>query len=768
MPSVWLGVINLFYTILRYTMRKRFVFVVSIMLLFSVSVKAQISQGGSPLSFQKRIHHSEVPVKLLPEVNVRALLAEDEINKGKDVPFRFGTDIDVYYNLMNSGVWEEFDNGDRVWRLQIESKDAYSLNFICNQFFIPEGASFFVYSSDKSIVRGAYTSKNNNAYYSFANAPIASSSIVLEYFEPLSVKGQGRININKVIHGYRDTFAKRGPFGTSGSCNINVNCPLGDDWQVEKSSVAIIVTANNSAVCTGTIVNNTAEDAKPYFLTANHCTQGANPANWIFIFNHESATCVGNTGPVDQSINGASIVATDSPSDFALLLLNNDVPAEYNVFFAGWNRADSPSDSTVCIHHPSGDLKKISKDRHPVVSSSYSNTPNTHWEVSNWEFGTTEGGSSGSALFDFNKRIIGQLHGGQASCSNNSWDKYGKLAYSWTNNNNANANKRLKDWLDPTNSGAVTLDGKYFNTPDYDLDMALTAVTSPMLSNCTDVINPIVKIRNSGENTVTSVRIYYKINDYLQHYDWTGSLAFGGNATVELPGVQLEAGNHQFLAFLSSPNNGVDENTSNDTIAFSFTTEIGMPLKISVLTDNRPEETSWVVKKADGTVVHANPTLSAQTTYVEDLCLDNGCYDFVIYDTGNNGLNGLFGFLYIGNFSVVLNGQTIAQSPVNGNFGAKDSIRFCFNDVSVKNIETANSLFIYPNPTTDYLNIEMIGNQVGSCMVSVFDVRGRLIVKETMMANSKRLNVANLEAGVYVVVVNTGNSVVRKQFVKQK
>lgn len=741
--------------------------VASVVLTFSI--KAQINEGGSPISFNKFNLQSEIPVKILPAINVQSLLAEDEQNHGKAVPFRFGKDIDVYYNLMNSGIWETLDNGDRLWRLKIESLNAYSLNFICNQFFIPEGASLFVYSADKSIVRGAFTSENNNAQYRFANAPIASSSIVLEYLEPASVEGQGRINISKVIHGYRDTFAKnRGPFGTSGSCNINVNCPLGDDWQNEKTGVAIIVTSNNSAVCSGTIVNNTAEDAKPYFLTANHCTQSANLGDWIFIFNHESEECIGTSGPVDQSINGAELVATDSPSDFALLLLNDDIPAEYNVFFCGWSNADVPADSTVGIHHPSGDLKKISKDIHPSVSSSYGNTPNTHWEVSNWEFGTTEGGSSGSALFNFDGHIVGQLHGGQASCTNNSYDRYGKIAYSWTNNDNASPNKRLKDWLDPTNSGVTTWDGKYFNTPDFELDMALTSVTSPQAFNCNNVVNPVVKIRNKGETAVTSVRIYYKINDYLQFIDWTGNLDFGGNATVNLPGLEIEAGNHEFKAFLSSPNNGVDQNLSNDTLGFPFVTEIGAPLKISVLTDNNPTETSWVLKKEDGTIIHSNPTLEANTHYAEDLCFENGCYDFVIYDTGNNGLNGLFGYFYVGEFSLTLNGEQIAQSPSGSNFGAKDSTRFCITGASVDNISSSAQLFVYPNPANDYINVKMIGNYK-QLIVSVYDIRGSLVQKEVVLSEeSNRINIASYQPGVYVLVVNTRDGVFRKQFIKLK
>jgi hypothetical protein len=103
----------------------------------------------------------------------------------------------------------------------------------------------------------------------------------------------------------------------------------------------------------------------------------------------------------------------------------------------------------------------------PLESSKYyekiDSFPNhTHWEVPSWDKGTTEGGSSGSGLFNPFQQLIGQLEGGYALCegsqSNGEGDWYGKFSYSWTNNDRSDSN-RLDYWLDPLNTGAETLNG---------------------------------------------------------------------------------------------------------------------------------------------------------------------------------------------------------------------------------------------------------------------------------------------------------------------
>lgn len=74
--------------------------------------------------------------------------------------------------------------------------------------------------------------------------------------------------------------------------------------------------------------------------------------------------------------------------------------------------------------------------------------------------GCTEGGSSGSPLFNASGNIIGDLSNGSSACDYLSGtDNYGKFSYSWTNNNNSNASKKLQPWLDPDNTGTKVLYG---------------------------------------------------------------------------------------------------------------------------------------------------------------------------------------------------------------------------------------------------------------------------------------------------------------------
>lgn len=61
-------------------------------------------------------------------------------------------------------------------------------------------------------------------------------------------------------------------YGQSGPCQVNINCPEGQNWQDEKKRIAMILVSGYQ-ICTGSLVNNTEMDFKPYFLTADHCIE---------------------------------------------------------------------------------------------------------------------------------------------------------------------------------------------------------------------------------------------------------------------------------------------------------------------------------------------------------------------------------------------------------------------------------------------------------------------------------------------------------------
>ena len=435
--------------------------IATFLLLTANFAVAQVSKGGTPLSFLRTVK-SSIQAVSMSKVDVPSLIAEDEIESAKGIPLRFGAPFEVDYNMNNSGTWETLGDSSRIWRLRIESIGAYSINLVYRNFWMPPGAKFYIYNEDQSMVIGAFTEDNNKEYEKFATGPVKGDITILEYWEPAGTEVQGVIAIERVVHAYRNLFDRyllkdTESFGSSGSCNNNVNCPEGADWQDEKRAVAMILTSGGFRLCTGALVNNVREDFIPYFLTANHCLGGQE--TWVFMFNYESPNCTNIDGPTWMTVSGSTLRATNSYSDFALLELTEMPPDSYSVYYAGWSNINSPSTSSVCIHHPSGDIKKITFDYDPPTSANYGGSSGgSHWRINAWDDGTTEPGSSGSPLFDQNHRITGQLHGGTASCSlPNDPDYFGKFAQSW--NYSSIAALQLKYWLDPDNTGATTLDG---------------------------------------------------------------------------------------------------------------------------------------------------------------------------------------------------------------------------------------------------------------------------------------------------------------------
>jgi lysyl endopeptidase len=469
-----------------------------VLLFISFNALAQVTNEGTPASWDvieksntRSNRLSALKAVELPAIDIKKVRNEDLTNdKIRTKPFRVGIMRKVNFGLTKGGMWSQLPNGDRIWKILFSSKDALNLSVVFDEFYLPKGAKIYLYNDDKSDLLGAYTENNNNKEKSLGTWLVNGDKLWIEYFEPAEVKGEGVLNISHVNHSYRfghkyqkgyynddkaDEF-----FGSSGNCNHDVDCSIGADFEDQrdllKKSVAFmfmpIPNSNSVGICTGTLVNNTSQDKKPYFLTANHCA--GSPTNlYTMRFNWVSPNPV--CGSSDNStnsttnftINGATLKAQNSNSDFMLLELNSSIPDTWDVTYAGWDKSDTNPLFVVGIHHPQGDIMKICRDNSGVIKvpHSISGSPVAQtWEITTagggWELGVTEGGSSGSALFDDNGRIIGQLFGGAASCfgtnDNGALDFYGRFAQSWDAGNSTAT--RLKEWLDPGNSNPNTLD----------------------------------------------------------------------------------------------------------------------------------------------------------------------------------------------------------------------------------------------------------------------------------------------------------------------
>lgn len=293
------------------------------------------------------------------------------------------------------------------------------------------------------------------------------NSVIVELKVLSSEVHLNELHINQILYGIppldnwpiKDSVSGPG-FGQSGSCHINAICDAG--WDAERHGIAQVVDRNGGRF-SAALIMNTCGTNKPYILTANHCVVDAN-GNTInqnsttFEFLWFSPTCTPTSNTTATLLfNGATIRARWEQTDFALLELNQTIPTNANLNFLGWSRSTNTPVSSVGIHHPMGDIMKIAHDYNPAVIGNVRTYLSTAWRVV-WDDGASEGGASGSPLFDIaTHRVIGQLFSNTQNYNPPcnlavGGTNYGRFDLSWTGGGTSST--RLSDWLDPSNSAA--------------------------------------------------------------------------------------------------------------------------------------------------------------------------------------------------------------------------------------------------------------------------------------------------------------------------
>ena len=755
------------------------------LMIVTVSVTSQVTNQGSPLSWKLLSDHNQINAKSLPSFDLQQVRAEDALNDNKfEKPWRFGYMHSVDFGF-EDGQWTTLKNGDRIWRLAITSKDALSLNFIFDEFSIPQGSSVYLYNDDRSDLLGAYTSTQNQESGILGTWIVKGEKVWIEYFEPAQVAGQGQLHIAKATHGYRnaETYQAAKGLNDSGNCNLDVDCPIGADWEDKKNhnkrSVGILL-SGGQGFCTGALINNTNNDGTPYFLTANHCY--SNPNGWAFRFGWISPNpvCASNSnsanGPTNLTISGASLKARSTNADFCLVEINNPIPTSWDRVFAGWDRSDITPPFTVGIHHPAGDIMKVCRD-----DDSPSKQPNAGaqtWEIlggsgQGWELGVTEGGSSGSPLFDDQGRIIGQLYGGAAACAgtndNNALDYYGRLGVAWDSGNSSTT--RLEDWLDPQGTNPVVLNS-FPALEVLDLDAAIS-VDIPEVSCGETIITPTINLTNFGLNDITAAVITWQIdNGTTNTINFNGALSQNETESFVLDPIDLTEGSYSFNVVLVSVNGTNDQNDQNNSISEDFS--IGgsddqygtLQVVLELLTDDYAEETSWEFREVGGSVLYSdsyNEGSDDNTTFIEifDVELDN-CYEFEIFDSFGDGICCQWGegeySLSTSTGEIIFEGaeftdNEVTQMSIGGELSIDDAL--------------LATISMYPNPATSEITLS-IGNTTDKASYSLYNTFGQLL-QQGEVTNNKVLSVSNYTTGIYFVVVKNSVTNIEStlRFIKQ-
>lgn len=463
--------------------RTHTIFLIPLLLvMLGSNLSGQVSHGGYPLMNTTDFSAARVMYLLEPEDPIRMDGLKSAKYNSLKKALNYAIERPVDLSPEANGEWVEHD-GMHVWRVHLVSPEAYSLGVLFSEFSLGENARLFLYDPDGKYIKGAYTRANNKPFGTFYVGHIPGEEVILELQVEGATRDYGALRIGSLSHAFLPVYAEKSVadrgLGTSQACEVDINCSEGDEWQILKNAVCHISTT--TLLCTGALVNNTSYDGKPYVLTAEHCiNKDFYAENSVFYFNYENSECGVLDGRKNQSVSGASLIATGDSLDFTLVRLSQRPPREYNVYYAGWDARNVAHVETAALHHPNADAMKISFDLD--ATNNPTSLPGdlndyiiaSNYRVLQWDIGSTEGGSSGCPLFNDSRRIIGILSGGLASCGDsigydaqedrviyslrgNTNDYFSKVSYSW--DYYTDSRKQLKRWLDPLGTGQLSIGG---------------------------------------------------------------------------------------------------------------------------------------------------------------------------------------------------------------------------------------------------------------------------------------------------------------------
>ncbi len=491
----------------------------------------------------------QTPVHTLPSPDFADLVARADWHEQHTGKTMQGTVIDADVDFFEFASPSDLPNGGTEWRMAVAVPGAPALCVYFETFHLPVGASLSLRTPegvfDQPFMEGPIDHTENNAHGRWVSGEIPGEVVELVYRQPAGVVGQPSMQIFGVgcffrylwLDGDYDVLGESGGRG-SDPCQVDVNCPEGADWLCQRNAAVRLRVTQNGGIflCSGSMVNNTARDCRQLMLSSFHCVDDVEEDEWSLLkvrYNYEYLEC-GGTASINSHDRTGVIYLTGSQdvtansingSDFLFVEVEDPIPSSWDVYYAGWDATGIPATSGVGIHHPSGDRKKISTYTNNLSNSSVYH-PGAHWRVT-WvatetNHGVTEGGSSGSALFNQDKRIVGTLTGGSSFCTAlNSPDYYGKLSYHWDGNNPISEDEKLKYFLDPANTGEEILDGSLVGDGDLPCDgttvCGIVEVEEEILATAGFQLfpNPVaagglasVRIALPGDMTLKEVRIY--------------------------------------------------------------------------------------------------------------------------------------------------------------------------------------------------------------------------------------------------------------------
>lgn len=88
--------------------------------------------------------------------------------------------------------------------------------------------------------------------------------------------------------------------------------------------------------------------------------------------------------------------------------------------------------------------------------------------------------------------------------------------------------------------------------------------------------------------------------------------------------------------------------------------------------------------------------------------------------------------------------------------------------LEIINSEFDDNYNIFPNPANYFIDIEAAETiDLKNCDISVFDIMGKLILKEKIVQNKTRINLSSFSHGIYFIQLQNDDNIISKKFIKQ-
>lgn len=668
------------------------------------------------------------PVVNAPRVDVEAVLEQDRIS-GREMP-RIGIKQEVNFTAKDGQLVRRGNYS--IWNMTVQSQNAKSLSIRFDDTYLPQNAIMFLYNEKSRFVVGPIKQEVFQSG-TFRSDYLNGDFVSISLFMPRSDEFKApEINIITYDYGIIPFRSYDDYFDASEPCNINTSCPEGNGWECQINSVCKIIHSSIGS-CTGSLINNDCCDLTPYILTAGHCVAGFPVDDYLYRFNYESPQCTpnGETPPWWWiTYFGSELRANWSGTDFGLVELTQNFETDRDMAFAGWDRSPQVPPNSTFIHHPSGDVKKITYDNGLSTQSgnfyNFNLTPGM-----NGDFGTLEGGSSGCPKYNSSQRIIGQQSGGlphRILCSTTfSNNDDGRLDRSW--NGSGTNSTRLSNWLG--------------------------ASTNPNTMDCMDspyVLGPEVLCTNPETYTlINNMPCAKSVTWRVEPANLFGSPTTGNGTTAVLWGKAGYSGHATLIYSLSA--------TGCNDVEVEYDIFVGRPCTFELYsfpTEICVGERGWTFLN------------------LFDDCFDN--YNSIEWNFFG-AISG-YGSNQKGKYRGTRTGYGYVCVTITNDCGSREVcdqiyVKDCDGDVRGKrsaNTKTENNeelkLSLSPNPTTQTTYLSLNNDLDINTHIWIIDLNGKLILELESNEKIIPLDLAEIANGIYIVQCQIGDKIIYKKLVK--